>query len=408
MTPSPRLPPLDWLTRPEAQAVFSALSADAGETRLVGGVVRDALVGRPSADHDLATRLTPDNVLERARGHGLKAVPTGIGHGTVTLLSGGMSFEVTTLRRDVATDGRHAVVAFSLDWAEDAGRRDFTINALFADPLTGAIYDYTGGLADLAQRRVRFIGSADRRIEEDHLRILRFFRFHARYGGDAPDAEGLTACIAARRSLMALSRERIRDELLKLLVAPRAVATLGIMLANQILAPVLPELAAERLPDLARLADIESALGRVDPLRRLAALLPPDARVNANIGARLKLSRAEQERLIAMAGRLAALPADPQAAKRWAWPLPVATAVDRLLLAAPDIASVAQMLAALDAWERPRLPVSGRDLIAAGLPPGPEISQALHRLETAWIAADFPTEVAIDREPGPSPPKEQA
>jgi len=356
--------------------VLAALGAADGTTRLVGGAVRDALIGIAVSDTDLATQLTPDAVVARLEAAGIKAVPTGIAHGTITAISHGETFEVTTLRRDVSTDGRHAVVAFSDDWRADAGRRDFTINALYADPLTGAVFDYFGGLDDLAARRVRFIGDAATRIAEDHLRILRFFRFHARFGVGAPDAAGLAACQARANDLMALSRERVRGELLKLLAVADPVPTITVMLNAGILAPVLPEVA-----DIDRLAQMvaaeQAAALPAEPLRRLAALLPSDARVLDDVAGRLRLSNVERARLVAMAA-----PLQPVMFAEAYWDGAEA-AIDRRLLAGETVAP-------LIGWVRPRFPLSGRDVIAGGVTPGPEVSRELGRLEREWVAAGFP------------------
>ena len=236
------LPPAPWRDRPGLGTLLDALDAAAGETRVVGGAVRDTLLGLPVADLDLATRLAPQTVIDRVRAAGLKAVPTGLAHGTVTAVLPDGSVEVTTLRRDIATDGRRATVAFSDDWREDAARRDFTINALYADPGDGAVIDFFGGLDDLAAGRVRFIGDPLQRIAEDHLRILRFFRFHARFGRGDPDEAALAACAARANDLMALSRERIADELLKLLAGVDPAPVIALMLGHGVLRPVLPEI----------------------------------------------------------------------------------------------------------------------------------------------------------------------
>src|SRR4051794_10926735 len=237
--------------------LLAALGADEGLTRYVGGAVRDDLLDLPVSDIDLATRIPPLEVMQRLEKAKIKAVPTGIDHGTVTAVSDGHPFEVTTLRRDVSTDGRRATVAFTDDWEEDAARRDFTINALSADPVTGELFDYFGGLADLEQPHIRFIGDPLQRIAEDHLRILRFFRFHARFDAGEPDAAALDACTARTNDLMALSRERIADELLKLLGLPNPARTVRIMLERKILNPVLPEIQPRCLDDLESLIDAE-------------------------------------------------------------------------------------------------------------------------------------------------------
>jgi poly(A) polymerase len=379
-----KLPPQPWMQRAGARRILAALD---GETRIVGGAVRDALLGLPVADVDLATRLVPDEVVRRLETAGIKAVPTGIAHGTVTAIADGSVIEVTTLRRDVATDGRRAEVAFSEDWQEDASRRDFTINALYAAPDTGEVFDYFGGLADLDARVVRFIGDPLRRIAEDHLRILRFFRFHARFGG-AVDQPSLEACAARANDLMALSRERIRDELLKLLCVGDPVPTLRLMLDRGILAPVFPEVTPERLPALERLVAVEQALGApCVALRRLAALLPADAGVLGEVAARLRLSNVERKRLVATAGRL---PVIPETAGPLAYRLGPDSAADLLLLAAATPDAVAAPLAALRDWQEPRLPMSGRDLIALGVPMGPDVSRLLLKVENDWVAAGFP------------------
>ncbi|CAA9506925.1 MAG: CCA tRNA nucleotidyltransferase, partial [uncultured Sphingomonadaceae bacterium] len=251
------LPDMPWNRWPGMDRLLRALGAQEGDTRVVGGAVRDTLLDLSVADVDLATRLTPDAVIARVKGAGLKAVPTGLQHGTITAVIDGRPVEVTTLRRDVETDGRHATVAFTDDWRADASRRDFTINALYADPGSGEVHDYFDGEADIAARRIRFIGDPLRRIAEDHLRILRFFRFHARFGSGPPDPAGLAACAARANDLMALSRERIADELLKLLALPRPAPTVRIMADAGLLKPVLPEIWSEGVSSLEALTDAE-------------------------------------------------------------------------------------------------------------------------------------------------------
>ncbi len=372
------LPEQPWLEAPATRAVIAAL----GDVRIVGGAVRDALLGLPVHDIDLATPLNPAEVVARLQAAGLKAVPTGIAHGTVTAIADGQPFEVTTLRRDVATDGRHATVAFSTDWRDDASRRDFTINALYADPETREISDFFGGLADLDERRVRFIGDPATRIAEDHLRILRFFRFHARFGAGDPDPAGLAACAAHANDLMALSRERIRDEVSKLLAVADPVPAVQVMLANGIFAPVLPEIG-----DIDRLALlVASEAGQVAWLRRLAALLPANASILDAVALRLRVSNAERRRLVAMAA-----PPGPDARAEAYWD-GIDAARDRRLLAGRPADP------ALDGWTRPTLPATGRALIARGLAPGPDVSFRLGNFERAWVAAGFPHDAAtIDR-----------
>jgi poly(A) polymerase len=370
-------------------ALLEALDAGGGSTRYVGGCVRDTLLELPVSDVDLATRLKPEDVIERLRKVRIKSVPTGIAHGTVTAVVAGKPVEVTTLRRDVSTDGRRATVAYTDDWAQDAARRDFTINALSADPSTHEVHDYHGGKADLEARLVRFIGNPLTRIAEDHLRILRFFRFHARFGRGEPDPAALEACTARANDLMALSRERIADELLKLLALPDPVATVRLMIERRILRPVLPEIdSADRL---ARLAEREMQLGVApEPLRRLAALLPRDAALADAVGSRLRLSNAARKRL-----REAADPANGAWSARrlyGATGLSRTEVADRFLLSDLDDARAAAELASLEGWERPRFPLKGGALIAMGLPPGPEVARTMQRLMQDWADADFPDE----------------
>ena len=370
------LPPADWRDRAGLAELVAALK----DARFVGGAVRDTLLGLPVSDVDLATPLEPPEVVHRLEAAGIKAIPTGIAHGTVTAVSQGTVVEVTTLRRDIATDGRHAVVAYTDDWHEDAARRDFTINALYADPSSGRVDDFFGGADDLAARRVRFIGDPLRRISEDHLRILRFFRFHARFG-EVVDAEGLAACALRANDLMALSRERIAAELLKLLVAPGAVAAMRLMLDHGILRAVLPEMADA--DGLASLASRESAAGiPPDAIRRLAALVPaPDA---DEVGARLKLSNADRKRLVAATGG-----AGDEGPRALAYRVGVTSAVDRLLLAGADPA-------AIKGWRPPRLPIGGGALVARGLDKGPAVAAALKQVENHWVAEGFPDQARVE------------
>ncbi len=383
LAPSTFLPEAAWRRRPGLDALVQAL----GDARFVGGAVRDTLLGIPVADIDLATPHPPDEVVRRLAAAGIKAIPTGIAHGTVTAVSAGTAVEVTTLRRDVSTDGRHAVVAYTDDWEQDAARRDFTINALYADPRGGAVFDWFGGLADLDVGVVRFIGDPLQRIAEDHLRILRFFRFHARFG-QAVDADGLAACVARANDLMALSRERIAAELLKLLVARRAVATVALMLAHGILLPVLPEITdAGRLAALAARED--GAAVAPDPIRRLAALLPRDPAVAESVAARLKLSKAQRLRLIAaVSDRGGSVHEDAYRSGREA-------AIDRALL---TFAPFDAQLAARDAadWAIPRLPLTGGALVERGLTRGPAVAAALRRVEDRWIAEGFPAQSRVE------------
>ncbi len=377
-----------WRERRGMARVLEALGADDGLTRYVGGAVRDDLLQLPFSDVDLATRLRPDEVVERLEAAKVRAVPTGIDHGTITAVSNGHPIEVTSLRRDVATDGRRATIAFTNDWKEDAARRDFTINALSADPRTGEVYDYFGGTDDLLARRVRFIGEPLERIAEDHLRILRFFRFHARFGTGAPDADALAACTARANDLMTLSRERIADELLKLLAVPDPLPTVAIMLDHDILRPVLPEIeraALERLDVLVR-AEAQSGISP-DPLRRLASLIPRNSEVAGDIAARLKLSNKARKRLGCAVG--AAVAANAQS---FAYFAGLDCAVDRLL-----IGGDAERAKVITQWESPRLPIGGGALIERGLEPGPVVAKTLQSIERRWVEAGFPAGEDFER-----------
>lgn len=388
-----KLPQQSWQQRAGAQAILDALDVAGGQTRVVGGAVRDALIGLAVADVDLATRFPPDEVVKRLAAAGIKVVPTGINHGTVTAVAEDMVMEVTTLRRDVSTDGRRATVAFTDDWREDAARRDFTFNALSANPLDGEIFDYFGGLDDLRDHHVRFIGAPLERIAEDHLRILRFFRFHARFGTGRPDAEGLQACAARANDLMALSRERIREELLKLLGSGDPSSTVQLMLEHGIFRPVLPEILSDRGDDLSALIAAETLAGaKPFGLRRLAALLPADPAIADDIGRRLKLSNADRRRLTTIAGREEAdASIDPHVL---AYRIGRDEAVDRMLLTGASAGSIRM----LDGWDRPRLPVSGGDLVERGIARGPEVSRLLKAIEDDWVLAGFPMDPAAVRE----------
>jgi poly(A) polymerase len=377
-----------WRKKRGMKRLLGALGADEGLTRYVGGAVRDDLLGLAVSDIDLATRIPPDEVIRRLEKAKIKAVPTGIDHGTVTAVSDGQPFEITTLRRDVSTDGRRATVAFTDDWKEDAARRDFTINALFADPVTGELFDYFGGLDDLQHRHIRFIGDPLQRIAEDHLRILRFFRFHARFDAGEPDEAALDACTVRANDLMALSRERIADELLKLLDMPGPSSTVEIMLERAILKPILPEIELSRLANLKSLIAAEREAG-VEPnaLRRLAALLPRDGAIANDIGVRLRLSNKARKRLGCAAEQ--ELGSSPQAL---AYRLGGECAVDRLLLAGRI-----QEARELSGWHRPRLPISGGQLIKRGLAEGPIVARTLRTIDDRWVEAGFPTGDEFER-----------
>ncbi len=381
-----RLTPQPWMTEPDARAVLDALG---GEARFVGGCVRNAVMGLAAEDVDLATPLTPDRVIAAVEAAGLRAAPTGIAHGTVTVVSGRRPFEVTTLRRDVETDGRRAVVAFTRDWAEDAARRDFRLNALYAD-LDGALHDPVGGgVADALAGRIVFVGEADTRIREDYLRILRFFRFTAWYGRGDPHPESLDACARLKAGLASLSRERVGKETLRLLAAPDPRFAVRLMSEAGVLAEVLPDAVA--IDRFAALVPVSP-----EPLLRLAALLPDDLIALTHAAERLRLSNAERDRLLASGAATEVTPSMSEQALRAAIHGRGAQAVrDRLLLtAAEGKGDPAPLLAVLDAWTPSRLPVTGADLVAAGQPPGPEVGATLRRLEEAWVASDF----RLDRE----------
>jgi len=380
----------------ETRAVIAALGAEGQEVRFVGGCVRDALHARKESDGmdiDIATPDRPEQVVRLLDKAGIKNIPTGLSHGTITAVVNHKHFEITTLRVDVETHGRHADVAFTDNWEADAARRDFTMNALFCSP-EGEIYDPGSGIADLEAGRVRFVGEAARRIEEDHLRLLRFFRFHAWYGTGAPDAEGLAAAKEWAKSLAKLSGERIRAEMLKLLAAPDPVPVIEAMAEAGVLAEAAP--GARDAKILGALLPLED---ETDPLRRLAALLRP-ATDAAALAARLRLSRAEQDRLTALLappGELAA-EMDARVLRRALYHHGADLVTDWLLLAQAEQGGAADgieaALAAAKAWQPVALPVKGADALNLGLSAGPEVGDAIRAVESWWIDEDF----APDRE----------
>ena len=387
---------LGWLATPPLADVLRALNGNGEETRVVGGAVRNALLGEPPGDVDLATTALPDEVMRRANAAGFKAVPTGIEHGTVTVVAQGHPFEVTTLREDVETFGRKARVAFGRDWLADAQRRDFTFNALSVSP-DGTVHDYVDGLADLQARRVRFIGEPATRIAEDYLRILRFFRFHALYGDGESDPAGLSACIGARDGLGSLSRERVRMELVKLLVAPLATPTLAIMSDAGILMLVLGGVA--RLGSLGRLAAIEAALATPpDAMRRLGALAVQITEDADRLNERLRLANVEHQRLAAMAeGWRALRPAMTEHDQRvLLYRLGAESFIDRVMLAwaragkSADDASWREMVLLPQRWPVPAFPLRAADFISRGVEKGPPLGAAMRAAEAAWVAEGFP------------------
>ncbi|WP_188236546.1 CCA tRNA nucleotidyltransferase [Sphingopyxis sp. LK2115] len=378
-----RLPGAPWRERPGLRRVVAALAADGGAVKVVGGAVRDTLLGLDVTDVDLATPLVPEEVTRRLEAAGIKVIPTGIAHGTVTAIASGDHHEITTLRRDVATDGRRATVAFAEEWRDDAARRDFTINALYADPDTGEVDDWFGGLADLAVGRVAFIGDPATRIAEDHLRILRFYRFAARFGRGDLDPESHAAVVAARQSLKSLSRERIADELTKLLALPDPRAIVAQMHGDGIFAVLLPELDTGFAATLDRLLANEAAAGIAPaPLRRLAALLPADAAIAEQVASRLRLSTRQRKHLAALGGHRHDV---VRPARQLAHAIGIDAARDVHLLAGDPAA-----LAALADWQVPALPLKGGDIVARGIAAGPEVARILKAVEAAWVAEDFP------------------
>ena len=399
--------PQPWMTAPAVRAVIEALEAKGGRgcARFVGGCVRNTLIGRPVDDIDVATTLSPGDVVEALEAAGLRAAPTGVEHGTITAVADHQPVEVTTLRRDVSTDGRRAVVAFTTDWDEDARRRDFRLNAIYADT-DGHLFDPTGhGVSDARAGRIVFVGDPLIRIREDYLRILRFFRFYAWYGKGEPDAAAISACRAMRGSLAGRSAERSQKELLKLLAADDPRKGVKLMAAAGVLEAVLP-----MVKDLSRLdgmVAIQRLLDENDAELRLAALIPPDARAAAETAERLRLSNAQRERL---AGALGAEPRmvswmSPRQVRRAVYRLGPQTFFDRVKLAwaaSPKAAGAPQwrgLLTLAEAWTRPEFPITGEDALAAGVPEGPAVGRVMREVEDWWIDEDFPADrsLALDR-----------
>jgi poly(A) polymerase len=382
--------PQPWMQEPATRMLLAALGQAGIDARFVGGCVRDALLGLPIADVDLATPARPQDVIAALDKAGIKAVPTGIEHGTVTAVFSSLGpprhFEITTLRRDVETDGRHARVAFGADWAEDAARRDFTINAIYLDP-DGTVHDPVGGLADLAAHRVRFVGDAATRIAEDVLRVLRYYRFEARFGTGQGDATARAACRAAVPLLPKLSAERVAQELLRLLAVADHVPALRMMQEDGVLAAILPE--ATRLDRLARLLDLDLAS---DPLLRLAALIDVEAAGAKALAERLRLSNTDRDRLVGLAQPW---PLDPEADDRTLRLLlyrvgaECMTDLAMLILAEGRLGRARETLAVAATWEPPKFPIAGRDVTALGIPSGPRIGQLLAEIRRWWEEGDF-------------------
>lgn len=396
MKPAPVLD-APWLTSGPACRVLKLLNREGEEARVVGGAVRNALLGIPVSDVDIATTALPEEVVRRAKAAGIKSVPTGIEHGTVTLVVDAQPFEVTTLREDTETFGRKARVSFGRDWIGDAHRRDFTINALSAGP-DGLVHDYVGGLDDIAGRRVRFIGDPGQRIEEDYLRILRFFRIHAAFGAGEVDREGYLACVRARNGLAALSAERVRMEMLKLLVAGGAVQATTAMADGGLLQTIVG--GVTYAGTFAAMIAAEQALGlKPDAMRRLAALavaIPEDAR---RVATRLRLSNSEAKALDSMGHRWWRLPGMDEAhARRRLYRLGVERYRDRLLLAwaraggRTEAAPWIELARLPQRFSPPKFPLRASDFIARGVAEGPALGHVLTLAEDAWLAADFPLE----------------
>ncbi|MEY4965067.1 MAG: hypothetical protein RL274_650 [Pseudomonadota bacterium] len=379
-----------WMTAPETVQVMAAL----GEARFVGGAVRDALLGASVADIDIAVPMPPSEVLARLVARNIKVIETGMDHGTVTAIAGTHAFEITSLRRDVETDGRHAVIAFTDDWAEDAARRDFTINALYASA-SGEIFDYATGVEDLIAGKVRFMGDARLRIAEDYLRVLRLFRFHAWYGKGDVDAEGLRAAAEAKDKLKNLPAERIAKEMLRLLEAGNSTPVLRVMAATGILSELLP--GALQLPRLERLVEIDADyFSPRDGVLRLAALLPEDGEAAHAAADALKLSNADRTRLEqALSGERIAAHLSAKDVRRLLYRIGVARFRDKIWLAwagAPKGANAIQwrmLLTMADNWQRPRFPLTGLDVMQAGVPEGPEVGRVLAQVEDWWVGGDF-------------------
>ncbi len=384
-----KLPDAPWLHASGLNRVVAALTDGDARPRLVGGAVRDSLLGLPVSDVDLATPILPKDVIVRLEQSGIKAIPTGIDHGTITAVADGQTYEITTLRKDVSTDGRRATVAFSDDWREDAARRDFTFNALYADPVSCEIFDYFGGLDDLESRHLRFIGDADKRIAEDHLRILRYFRFLARFGKDIADNAALAACENAANNLMALSRERIASELMKIVSAGQPLFAVSLMVKGNIFSAFMPELSPKAETNMARLLSRESDAGILaTPVARLLCLLPQDALMADKVAMRLKLSNRMRGDISARLNP--ALPIIPSNMRALAYYNDLAAAQDMALLFAND-AEALDCLLALRNWHVPAFTFKGGQLIQRGLMAGPLVARTLQTIERKWAESGFPS-----------------
>ncbi|ESY99660.1 CCA tRNA nucleotidyltransferase [Mesorhizobium sp. LNHC209A00] len=394
----------DWLFDKHLRRLLGALTEGGEEARIAGGAVRNVLMGQPVTDIDIATSCLPRETIRRAEAEGFKAVPTGIEHGTITVVADGKPYEITTLRADVETDGRRAKVSFGRDWKLDAERRDFTINALYAEA-DGRVVDLVGGIADIEAHRLRFIGDPEARIREDYLRILRFFRFFAWYGEGRPDAEGLKACARLKEGLAQLSAERIWSELKKLLSAPDPSRALLWMRQAGVLTAALSESEKWGIDAIHGLTRAEKDLGWVvDPMLRLEAMVPPDTARMKALAERLKFSTAEADRLRhwSMATAVEPKTTEGELAKRL-YRGDRQGFVDRLrlALAAARVRAVEDNEALLEAggfsrllsfvlkWKKPEFPLRGADLTALGATPGPKLGEILKNLEAEWVDASF-------------------
>ena len=409
------LPPATWTKRADLIALVKVLGT--GNARYVGGAVRDTLLGIAVKDIDIATPIEPREVMRRLKAAGIRVIPTGIDHGTVTALLDGGPVEITTLRHDVSTDGRRATVAFASEWQDDAARRDFTINALYADPASGEVFDWFGGLDDLKAGRIRFIGDARERIREDHLRILRYFRFQARFGSLPADDASETACSELAATLKGLSRERVGMELLNLLALADPAPTVARMAELGVLGVILPE--ADPLPLAALVAQEQLQGVSPDSIRRLAALLPADPELAGQVAARFRLSGAQKKRLVLAAGRnekplpfrggagvgsVLTRGAGPKgqtppptpspveegalAARTLAYYLGLTAATDHLLL-------TGQSIAPLTGWTIPEFPLKGGQIVERGVKAGPDVARILRTVEDRWVAEGFPGEARV-------------
>jgi poly(A) polymerase len=390
MTPAGTLPPQPWMAAPATRAVMTALAARGGVARFVGGCVRNALLARLHTEIDIATSSAPTDVIALLTAAGIKAIPTGIEHGTVTAVQDGTTFEITTLRRDVETMGRKAVVAFTDDWAADAARRDFTLNAIYCD-LDGTLYDPADGLGDLRAGRVRFVGDAGQRIQEDYLRILRFFRIYAHYGRPPADVAALRACRQHAKGLAILSVERVAHELMRLLAAPDPATVLALMAEYEVLAHVLPE--ATDIDRLRALVRIDSA--DPVPLRRLAAVLGLDVAKAERVALRLKLSNRERVRLAAAARRAFGHEPDAANVRNNLYRYGPEAFTDQVYLRWAEAGGRAgdarfpPLLERARAWQPPRFPLSGDDVLALGIERGPKVGELLAAVEEWWMEGGF-------------------